>query len=347
MATTNMSNLDMNEETNTPSPRIENKCVVLLVDDQPIIAEGIRRMLADESDIVFHYCENPDEAIKMASDIQATVILQDLVMPDIDGMTLVRFFRANMETRNIPIIVLSSKDDAQIKSDAFNNGASDYLVKLPDCIELLARIRAHSRGYSVQLERDAAFLALREAQKQLEDSNRKLQALSSLDGLTGISNRRHFDEEFDKEWRRTLRSKSTLSIIMIDIDYFKPYNDNYGHQIGDDCLKLVAKTLQETIVRPADTIARYGGEEFIAILPDTNIEGALIVAEHLRSAIEALEIPHEYSESSQYVNISLGVADSTAATDEESLLRHADKCLYEAKENGRNCVMSCKKGGMN
>jgi len=332
----------MNENTNNPSPRADSKCIVLLVDDQPIIAEGIRRMLADENDIVFHYCENPDEAIKMATDVNATVILQDLVMPDIDGMTLVRFFRANTETGNIPIIVLSSKDDAQIKSDAFTNGASDYLVKLPDRIELLARIRAHSRSYSVQLERDAAFLALREAQKQLEDSNRKLQALSSLDGLTGIANRRHFDEEFDKEWRRTMRSKSTLSVIMIDIDYFKPYNDNYGHQAGDDCLRLVAKTLQETIVRPADTIARYGGEEFVAILPDTNAEGATIVAEHLRSAIETLEIPHEYSKSSPYVNISLGVAESKNVIDPAALLTHADKCLYEAKQGGRNRVVCCK-----
>jgi len=332
----------MNTQSINMPPRADNKCIVLLVDDQPIIAEGIRRMLADENDIIFHYCENPDEAIKKAADIKATVILQDLVMPDIDGMTLVRFFRANMETRSIPIIVLSSKDSAQIKSDAFSHGANDYLVKLPDQIELLARIRAHSLSYLVQLERDAAFLALRETQKQLEESNKKLQELSSLDGLTGLANRRHFDETLDIEWRRTIRSKSTLSLIMIDIDYFKPYNDNYGHQAGDACLQKVAKTLKETIVRPADTLARYGGEEFVAILPDTNVEGAMVVAEHLRKAIESINIPHEYSKSGQHVSISLGISESTGLDDLEALTRHADKCLYKAKESGRNCIITSK-----
>ena len=321
---------------------IANKCIVLLVDDQPIIAEGIRRMLEGESDMIFHYCQDPSNAIKMAAEINATVILQDLVMPDVDGMTLVRFFKANMDTENIPIIVLSSKEDAQVKSDAFSNGASDYLVKLPDPIELHARIRAHSKSYSVQLERDAAFLALREAQKQLEESNKKLKELSSLDGLTGIANRRHFDEELDTEWRRSVRNKSTLSIIMIDIDYFKPFNDNYGHQSGDACLQYVAKALQATIVRPGDTMARYGGEEFVAILPETDSKGAVVVAEHLRKAVESLNIPHEHSKSGQHVSISLGVAESTGLADSETLLKRADESLYEAKESGRNCVIVAK-----
>jgi len=334
---------DIIKQTTDNASNPINKCIVLLVDDQPIIAEGIRRMLESENDVEFHYCENAANAINTAADIKATVILQDLVMPDIDGMTLVRFFRANMETRNIPVIVLSSKDNAQVKSDAFSNGASDYLVKLPDKIELLARIRAHSKSYVNQLERDAAFQALRETQKQLEESNKKLQALSTLDGLTGIANRRHFDEELDREWRRAQRGKSTLSLILIDIDYFKPYNDNYGHQAGDDCLIQVARSLEGVIVRPADTVARYGGEEFTAILPDTILEGAVTVAEKLRSAIESLNLPHEHSKSSSHITISLGVAESTDLPDLQALINQADKCLYQAKKNGRNCVISDKK----
>lgn len=315
-----------------------NKCVVLLVDDQAIIAEGIRRMLADESDIIFHFCDDPNNAIKMASEVEATIILQDLVMPDIDGMTLVRFYRANLDTRNIPIIVLSSKDDPQVKSEAFTNGANDYLVKLPDKIELLARIRAHSRSYLTQLERDAAFHALREMQKQLEESNRELQRLSSLDGLTGLSNRRHFDEELDKEWRRAQRADIPLSLILIDIDHFKLYNDTYGHLAGDECLQGVARALQSTIVRPGDVVARYGGEEFVVILPETNSDGACVVAENLRKNIVALQRSHSASTTAEHVSISLGIAQADFASMEtpDELIILADKALYDAKESGRN-----------
>lgn len=315
-----------------------NKCVVLLVDDQAIIAEGIRRMLDSESDIIFHYCDDPGNAIKMASDIEATIILQDLVMPDIDGMTLVRFYRANLDTRNIPVIVLSSKDDPQIKSDAFANGANDYLVKLPDKIELLARIRAHSRSYLTQLERDAAFHALREMQKQLEESNKELQRLSSLDGLTGLSNRRHFDDELAKEWKRAQRAELPLSLILIDIDHFKLYNDTYGHLPGDECLQTVARALHTTIVRPGDLVARYGGEEFVVILPETNAEGAVVVAENLRKNISKLAIPHSASSTDECVSISLGIAQADFASMQtaEELIALADKGLYDAKESGRN-----------
>ena len=316
---------------------VTRKCIVLLVDDQAIIAEGIRRMLADEDDIVFHYCEDPSQAISIATDINATVILQDLVMPDIDGMTLVRFFRANADTNTIPIIVLSSKEDPQVKSDAFTNGANDYLVKLPDQIELLARIRAHSKSYSNQLERDAAFDAMNKMQKELEESNKKLQDLSSKDGLTGVPNRRYFDESLDREWRRTMRNKSTMSLIFIDIDFFKPFNDNYGHQAGDECLQRVANVLNHTILRPGDIIARYGGEEFTAILPETLSEGASVVAEKLRQAVESMNIQHEYSEAASFVTISLGIADSDGVADRAALLKKADQCLYEAIESGRNC----------
>ena len=315
-----------------------NKCIVLLVDDQPIIAEGIRRMLEDESDIIFHYCDDPNQAIKMAAEIDATIILQDLVMPDIDGMTLVRFYRANLDTRNIPIIVLSSKEDPQIKSDAFTNGANDYLVKLPDKIELLARIRAHSRSYLTQLERDAAFHALREMQKQLEESNRELQRISALDGLTGLANRRHFDQQLEKEWRRAQRANLPLSLILIDIDHFKPYNDTYGHLAGDECLQQVAQALKKSIVRPGDLVARYGGEEFVVILPETKVEGACVVAENLRKNIAALARAHSASETSEHVSISLGVAQADFASMPtlEDLIEQADKGLYEAKESGRN-----------
>ena len=193
---------------------------VLLVDDQPIVAESIKNMLSEEDDIEFHYCQEPTNAINVASDLQPTLILQDLVMPEIDGMTLVRFYRGNDSTKDIPIIVLSSKEDPVIKKEAFQYGANDYLVKLPDKIELIARIRSHARHYMLQLERNAAFFALREMQKQLQKSNAELERLSSLDGLTGIANRRAFDLTLEKEWKNAPRNQAVLSLILIDIDYF-------------------------------------------------------------------------------------------------------------------------------
>jgi len=321
-----------------------SRIVVLLVDDQAMVAEGIRRMLVDEN-MDFHYCSDPKAAIQMAQEIGATTILQDLVMPNVDGLTLVRFYRNHPATRDIPVIVLSSKDDPKIKSDAFNNGANDYLVKLPDKVELVARIQAHSRSFMAQLERDAAFAELHNMQAQLEDANAQLQQrnaeldrLATMDGLTGLANRRHFDDVLDKEWRRAAREKAKLSLIMIDIDFFKFYNDNYGHQGGDDCLKQVSAALQKAVCRPGDLVARYGGEEFVVVLPNTPAEGSMVMAEKLCLAVSTLKIKHEFSKASKVVTISMGVATMipSSTTSEEVLIASADQALYEAKEEGRN-----------
>lgn len=316
---------------------------VMLIDDQPMIAEAVRRSLQGENDIEMHYCSDPTQAVKIANTIYPTVILQDLVMPEIDGLMMVRFFRANKITSQVPIIVLSTKEEAEIKSQAFSLGANDYLVKLPDKVELIARIRHHSKSYINQKERDEAFRALQESQRKLAAANKELEKLSSLDGLTGIANRRRFDEVLKKEWRRSMRSKSPLSLIMIDIDFFKPYNDNYGHQRGDDCLKQVADTLDRVLQRETDTIARYGGEEFSAIVPDTDIDGAHSIAEAMRAAIQDKKIPHAESTVSEYVSISVGVGSVIPRrdSDPEILIAVADQALYLAKEEGRNQVQ-CK-----
>ncbi|HEY9150870.1 MAG TPA: diguanylate cyclase [Gammaproteobacteria bacterium] len=324
-----------------------NWAVVLLVDDQAMVAEGIRRMLEHEPGIEFHYCSDPKTAINMAVEVKATTVLQDLVMPDIDGMTLVRFYRANPMTRDIPIIVLSSKDDPKIKSDAFANGATDYLVKLPEPIELIARIRAHSKSYLAQRERDEAYHALREMQEQLREmnaqlaqSNRELHRLSSLDGLTGIANRRQFDDVLEREWQRSVRNDTPLSLILLDIDYFKPFNDRYGHQAGDDCLRMVARTLDRVVQRPTDLVARYGGEEFVVVLPDTNQAGAEAVARELLKEVRDLRITHEASKVTDHLTLSIGTTtrDSGQPSSAADLVAAADQALYLAKEQGRNRV---------
>ncbi len=336
-----------NKQEQTSDDAEHGRPVVLLVDDQAMVAEGIRRMLASEGDIDFHYCSNPKEALETASRIRATTILQDLVMPDVDGMTLVRFYRANPATKDIPVIVLSTKEDPATKSDAFSSGANDYLVKLPDKIELIARIRAHSKSYLAQQERDAAYQALRELQRRLENSNDQLarsnlelQRISSLDGLTGIANRRQFDETLEREWRRLLRSEKSLALILIDIDHFKLYNDNYGHQAGDDCLKIVASALSACLSRPGDLVARYGGEEFVMVLPATDINGARIVAEKAQAAIDELAVAHAAAEGTHIVTLSIGVAATMPVDDDGAckLLSAADAALYRAKENGRHRI---------
>lgn len=321
------------------------RIVVLLVDDQQIVAEAIRRMLESETAIEFHYCNDPKKAIDTAVEVKPTTILQDLVMPDIDGMTLVRCYRDHPVLNNTPVIVLSSKEDPKDKSEAFSNGASDYLVKLPDKIELIARIQAHSRSFLAQQQRDEAFRELRELQQELEAKNAELKRLSAIDGLTGIPNRRSFDEYIAKEWGRAVREKVCLALLLIDIDFFKKYNDGYGHQGGDDCLRKVATALADTMRRSSDMVARYGGEEFAVVLPNTDLDGAMVIAEEVRLAIEKLALKHEFSDVAEVVSISLGAAGIPPQCGEEpaSLILLADEALYAAKAEGRNRCCRSKK----
>ncbi|MBB6288228.1 response regulator receiver modulated diguanylate cyclase [Pseudomonas sp. SJZ103] len=318
----------------------ENAAMVLLVDDQAMIGEAVRRGLAHEENIDFHFCADPHQAIAQAIRIKPTVILQDLVMPGLDGLTLVREYRNHPATQNIPIIVLSTKEDPLIKSAAFSAGANDYLVKLPDNIELVARIRYHSRSYMTLLQRDAAYRALRVSQQQLLDTNLVLQRLMNSDGLTGLSNRRHFDEYLELEWRRAMRDQTQLSLLMIDVDFFKTYNDSFGHVEGDEALRKVANTIREASSRPSDLPARYGGEEFALVLPNTSPGGARLVAEKLRMAVAALKIPHIAPAEGSSLTISIGLSTMTPVqgTDCRQLIMAADKGLYTAKHNGRNLV---------
>ena len=332
----------MSEANNSEFAVELHKISVLLIDDQAIIAEAVRRALSSEEDIAFHYCQDPTKAIQFALTINPTVILQDLVMPEIDGLTMVHNFREDKACAKIPIIVLSTNEEASFKSEAFKRGANDYLVKLPDKIELIARIRYHSQAYISQLERDAAFKALEESQAQLARANRNLRKLSSHDSLTGIANRRTFDETLKREWKSALRSETPLSLVMLDIDFFKLYNDHYGHQGGDDCLRKVAKGLDSAMHRETDFLARYGGEEFSAVLPNTDLGGALKVAEEMRQAVKALRIEHTKSKVSDIVSVSLGVSTAVPhlGSEPETLIAAADQALYKAKEDGRDRVKS-------
>jgi two-component system chemotaxis family response regulator WspR len=319
----------------------ENAAMVLLVDDQAMIGEAVRRGLAKEENIDFHFCADPHQAIAQAIQIKPTVILQDLVMPGLDGLTLVREYRNNPATRDIPIIVLSTKEDPLIKSAAFAAGANDYLVKLPDTIELVARIRYHSRSYMTLLQRDEAYRALRVSQQQLLDTNLVLQRLMNSDGLTGLSNRRHFDEYLELEWRRAIREQTQLSLMMIDVDYFKAYNDNFGHLEGDEALRQVAKAIRASCSRPSDLPARYGGEEFALVLPNTSPGGARLLAEKLRQTVAGMNIPHIAPSEGASLTVSIGLSTVVPQVGSHSrqVIQSADQGLYAAKHNGRNQVV--------
>jgi two-component system chemotaxis family response regulator WspR len=256
-------------------------------------------------------------------------------------------FRQDNACSQIPIIVLSTEEEAIFKSEAFKLGANDYLIKLPNKIELIARIRYHSKSYITQLERDEAFRALKESQAQLARANRNLRKLSSHDSLTGIANRRTFDETLKREWKSALRTETPISLIMLDIDFFKLYNDHYGHQGGDDCLRKVAKGLDAAMHRETDFLARYGGEEFSAVLPNTDLGGSLKVAEEMRQAVKALKIEHAKSKVSDIVSVSLGVSTTVPhlGSKPETLITAADQALYKAKEDGRDRIVSGPAGG--
>lgn len=317
------------------------KVRVLLVDDQLLVIEAVRRMLADQLDIEFHFVTDPMQALDCALRLQPTIILQDLVMPNVDGFDLIRQYRENPKLLHVPVIVLSAKEEPKMKAHGFAVGANDYLVKLPDRLELLARVRYHSGAYISRLQRDEAFRFLRESQKNLADANIELQKLAALDSLTGIANRRRFDETMQREWQRGQRQRRPLSLLMCDVDCFKLYNDSFGHLAGDLCLKKAAAVLTSCLKRTTDLAARYGGEEFAIVLPDTDAAGARKVAEHCLQQLHAMAMEHPHSPH-QVVTMSIGMATFVPGpeTQERDMVESADRALYAAKNDGRHRAVS-------
>lgn len=264
---------------------------------------------------------------------QPDLILLDIILPGIDGFEVARRIRAMEKPGEwTPIIFLTALTKDEDLERGIEVGGDDYLFKPVSEVVLAAKVRAMQR--IIQMRHSLLVLT-----RKLDSANRELTRLSAVDGLTGIANRRQFDESLLREWRRCLRDREPLSLLMVDVDYFKQYNDGYGHQAGDECLKTVAATLREKLRRPADIVARYGGEEFAAVLPDTAQEGAVRVAEAMNSAIQQLGIPHERSVFGS-LTVSVGVATLVPLQIEglPRLLSAADWALYEAKREGRNCV---------
>lgn len=277
---------------------------------------------------------NGSEAIEQFRKTRPDLVLLDVVMPDIDGFEVAARMRQE-ETAGewTPIIFLSAMTSDADLEKGITAGGDDYIYKPVSQVVLGAKIRAMQR--IIQMRTSLVLMT-----QQLNAANQELKRLSTCDGLTGIFNRRFFDETLDREWRRTARANSTLSLILCDVDHFKLYNDNYGHQAGDECLRSVAKAISTTAQRASDTAARYGGEEFVIILPDTPVGGALVAAEKIRHAIHQLNLPHKAS-SHQRVTLSLGIASTLPAEStgtHTTLIEQADRALYRAKHAGRDRV---------
>ncbi len=266
---------------------------------------------------------------------QYNLILMDKLLPDGDGIEAIRQIREHAHLSEKPIIMVTGLEDRETLRQAFDAGATDFINKSFSETELLARVRS-------ALRLDAAIEASKAREADLRRLTRELEKLSYTDGLTKITNRRGFDAALERIWNECLDAKMPISLMMLDVDHFKKYNDSLGHQQGDECLKIIASTLEQSVNSNNEThmVARYGGEEFAAIFRADNHK-AQYIAEKLRLSIEKLELPHPTSSSGQHVSISVGIATMQPNTQNNStqLISNADHALYQAKNTGRNRVV--------
>ncbi|MCB9496031.1 MAG: diguanylate cyclase [Fibrobacteria bacterium] len=305
---------------------------ILLVDDDPNVIALLGRTLSELGSVRF--ATNGLEALRLAREFPPDLVLLDVEMPEMDGFELCSALKGEPNLGTVPVIFLTCHDAAQQEATGLALGAVDFISKPPNPPLVTARVRTHLRLKHVQDD---------------------LRQEAATDPLTGLPNRRHFDERLRHEWLRALRAGSPISLLMVDIDHFKEFNDHYGHQAGDRCLRQVAEGLREAVKRSCDQVIRFGGEEFAIILPDTDGSGARKVASNVVKAIRALKLPHGTSEVDTFVTVSCGAAtwDEKSAQWDESgsqrrdrnhrlsfsasdLLSASDQALYRAKALGRN-----------
>jgi diguanylate cyclase (GGDEF)-like protein len=279
-----------------------------------------------------HVAQSGEEALQMMEHNQYDLIIMDVEMPGLNGFETTRLMREWLGDHWIPIIFVTGKTDDRSVEEGIEAGGDDYLSKPISSIILKAKIRAMAR--------------IAEMRDQLREANDKLERLSQRDGLTQLFNRRTFDEMARQQWSLAKRSGQPVSLLMLDIDHFKLYNDHYGHPAGDRCLQQAASALQNALPRPSDILARYGGEEFIVLLPNTPLSGARQVGANIRQAVLDLTIPHEKSPTNQHVSCSIGIATCSYTTGRqlEDLIKHADHMLYQSKNDGRNRVSAEEAG---
>jgi len=308
---------------------------ILLVDDDPSTIQLLGRMLADVGNLRF--ATSGEDALRLAHESAPDLVLLDAEMPGMSGFQILEALKADPALADVPVIFVTSHSEPAFELSGFELGAADFIAKPVSAPLVVARVKTQLRV------------------KRIAD---ELRRIATIDVLTGVANRRGFDDALEHEWRRAQRAGDPLAVLMIDVDHFKLFNDRYGHPAGDVCLRAVAQALVGASLRPADLVARYGGEEFVVLLPQTPRLGAEHVAHSILDAVEALTIRHEASSAARHVTVSVGVACYDDASDcwvEPSadsrvadpgprhspldLVRAADKALYSAKRAGRAQAM--------
>lgn len=288
---------------------------LLVVDDQPLQIRILHEIFRNDYEI--YMATNGQQAIEKCLNILPDLVLLDVEMPDMSGYEVCEVLKSNPLSATIPIIFITAHIEQSEEVKGFELGASDFIHKPINPIITSIRVKNQ-----IALKKQQDFM----------------QNLAMIDFLTGIPNRRHFDDVYQTHWKQSIRDQTPLSVIMIDIDYFKRFNDHYGHQAGDECIRSVAQAIRQTLKRPSDIVARYGGEEFVCVLPKTDLEGGIHIANEIREAIHELHIQNAQSEIHHMLTISAGVSSATPTLEDnpEELIETADQQLYQAKESGRD-----------
>ncbi len=296
----------------------EEKASVLIVDDERNNLNILAHILKAKYKVVL--AKNGRQAIERAIKQPPDLILLDIVMPDMDGYQVLYELKNDDRLKDIPVIFISALCDDADEEKGLVLGAVDYISKPFSHPIVLARVNNH-----IKIVRQIKLI----------------ESIALLDSVTGIPNRRNYESRIDMEWLRAVRERTVFSLLFLDIDYFKYFNDNYGHSKGDEALKAVANNIYRNIRRPADFAARTGGEEFAVLLPNTEKEGALHQAELIRASVEAMRIPHHYSTVSSVLTVSIGVTYCLPNQESnlQEFINEADKMLYRAKNAGRNQVI--------
>lgn len=296
-----------------------NRGSILVVEDN---TENLRMLknILEESGYTVRPAPSGKIALSAAQAIVPDLILLDIKLPDIDGYEICKILKENPETMDVPIIFLTGKTETQDILKGFDLGAADYVIKPYVIPILIARVKTHIK---------------------LRMQKKELQELSEIDKLSELPNRRRFDSFLESEWRRCLRERKPISLIMGDIDCFKLYNDKYGHLYGDDVIRRVAGIMKMYGKRASDLPARYGGEEFALIMGNSDADYVLAVAQSICKKVEELHIPHEMSKAGDFITLSLGIAEIVPdkSANPDTLIARADKMLYHAKNDGKNRVM--------